>query len=268
MHVAQNTAKTMKQKCQKPEVWHGSTICQKSEFKGREHILFLSLLAIIDVWWPLVTWLWINSAPRVSERQARPAMLCPRRDWLRSDMLHDSFQRQQPAGPASLPNLHTHSLECQPSVLYWELGLAVLVTGLRWTADGAFCPAAPWGQVERVRETGVFMFHLLPPPLPPHRGRDGCPWHWFWRRRDRESDKGNRKGTCDGGRERKMGCDGMKIDLIKSAQYKSIEASCRMQSVTKAPPLCIWFPPLTYGLRQETHFQEIHFSQCSPSSLE
>lgn len=177
MHVAQNTAKTMKQKCQKPEVWHGSTICQKSEFKGREHILFLSLLAIIDVWWPLMTWLWINSAPRVSERQARPAMLCPRRDWLRSDMLHDSFQRQQPAGPASLPNLHTHSLECQPSVLYWELGLAVLVTGLRWTADGAFCPAAPWGQVERVRETGVFMFHLLPPapsppPVPTEAGTD------------------------------------------------------------------------------------------------
>lgn len=172
MHVAQNTAKTMKQKCQKVEVWHGSTICQKSEFKGREHILFRSLLAIIDVWWPLVTWLWINSAPRVSERQARPAMLCPRRDWLRSDMLHDSFQRQQPAGPASLPNLHTHSLECQPSVLYWELGLAVLVTGLRWTADGAFCPAAPWGQVERVRETGVFMFHLLPPP-PPSPQRPG-----------------------------------------------------------------------------------------------
>lgn len=171
MHIAQNTAKTMKQKCQKVEVWHGSTICQKSEFKGREHILFCSLLAIIDVWWPLVTWLWINSAPRVSERQARPVMRCPRREWLRSDMLHESFQRQQPAGPASLPNLPTHRLECQPSVLYWELGLAVLGTGLRWTADGAFCPATPWGQVERVRETGVFMFHLLPPP-PTEAGTD------------------------------------------------------------------------------------------------
>ena len=113
----------------------------------------------------------------------------------------------------------------------------------------------------------VYVPLVASPACPPHRGRDGCPWHWFWRRRDRESDKGNRKGTYDGGRERKMGCDGMKIDLIKSAQYKSIEASCRMQSVTKAPPLCIWFPPLTYGLRQETHFQEIHFSQRSPGSL-
>lgn len=75
-------------------------------------------------------------------------------------------QQQQPAGPTSRPNVPTHRLECQPSVLYWELGLAVLVTGLRWTADGAFCPAAPWGQVERVRKTGVFMFHLLPPLLP------------------------------------------------------------------------------------------------------
>ena len=98
-----------------------------SEFKGREHILFRSLLAIIDVWWPLVTWLWINSAPRVLERQACPAVWCPRRDWLWSDMLHASFQRQQPAGrpvcPISPHTVWSVSPVCSTGSWAWQCWL-------------------------------------------------------------------------------------------------------------------------------------------------
>lgn len=47
--------------------------------------------------------------------------------------------------------------------------LAGLLTGLRWAADGAFCPATP-GVEGGGEGTGAFMFHLLslcPPPVSP-----------------------------------------------------------------------------------------------------
>lgn len=97
-------------------------------------------------------------------------------------------QQQQ---PARLPSFPAHLLACQPRCALWELGLAVLVTGLRWTADGAFCPSAPRGQVERVRETGVFMFHLLPPPPHPLL-HTHMPWHWFLQKTGENQKRGKK----------------------------------------------------------------------------
>eukprot|EP00064_Thunnus_orientalis_P005611 superscaffoldBa00000559_g5625 len=90
-----------------------------------------------------MTLLWIDSAPCAWEHQARPAVWSPRRDWLWFDMLHVSLQHSSSKSQSAGQPAPTHRLECQPSVFYWELGLAVLATGLRWTADGAFCPTAP-----------------------------------------------------------------------------------------------------------------------------
>lgn len=126
-------------------------------------------------------------------------------------------QQQQ---PARLPSFPAHLLACQPRCALWELGLAVLVTGLRWTADGAFCPSAPRGQVERVRETGVFMFHLLPHLLT-RLCTHTCPGIDFCRKLEKIR-KGERKTNHGGyGLEGNKGpwwCDGMKTSLIKSAQ--------------------------------------------------
>lgn len=55
----------------------------------------------------------------------------------------------------SQPSLHPSlCLEYQPGWAHWELGSAVLTTGLRWTADGSFCPAAPRGQARPGRGVG------------------------------------------------------------------------------------------------------------------
>lgn len=55
----------------------------------------------------------------------------------------------------SQPSLHPSlCLEYQPGWAHWELGSAALTTGLRWTADGSFCPAAPRGQARPGRGVG------------------------------------------------------------------------------------------------------------------
>lgn len=116
-----------------------------------------SLKALSTFRCPLMTCLGIDWPPCAWELQACPAMQSHRWDWLWFDRHQTSFQHNS--------SLHTHSLECHSSGLYWEVGLAVLVTGLRWAADGAFCPAAPM----RAGREGLFMFHLLPPSQHPQR---------------------------------------------------------------------------------------------------
>lgn len=102
--------------------------CQKSQVKGTEHILLHSFSAIIDVWRPLMTWLWIDSAPRAWERQACPAVRSPRRGWLRSDTLRAPLQLwwrwRQPAGrPASPHAVWSVSPACSTGSRVWQCRL-------------------------------------------------------------------------------------------------------------------------------------------------
>ena len=166
---------------EKVEAWCGRPICQNGSLKALS--TFCYALSWLSLMCGGLSWLWIDSAPCAREREARPAVGSPRRDWRWFDMLHASLQNGSSSSqPASKPAQRPHSpFGVSAQCVCRELGLAVLVTGLRWTADGALCPAAPWGQLERGRETGVFMFHLLPPLLS-LRGQDRCPCHWFWRK--------------------------------------------------------------------------------------
>lgn len=114
-------------------------------------------------------------------------------------MLPTSLSRSSSSQLAHPVSPHTiWSVRQLYSVGIW--GLAELVSGLRWTTNGAFCPAAPWGQVERVNEAGVFMFHVLPPP-PLYRGQDAynseCGEVEEGKSNNRKRDKGFLKGKCD-----------------------------------------------------------------------
>ena len=154
--------------------------------------------------------------------------------------------------PASLPGLPTHRLECQPTVLYWDLGLAVMVIGLRWAVDGAFCLAAPWGQVEGVKETGVFMFHLLPLTPPSPHGQMPITLIFGSQRSQRRGVSQRKTMGGMGWRERKENMKRWHENWSKKLlNKKSIEESCRVWLEIKASlpfiGLCIRFPPLTYS---------------------
>lgn len=82
----------------------------------------------------------------------------------------------------SIPRL---CLECQPNWAYRELGLAVPATGLRWTADGSFCPAAPRGK-GRQRQV------CLRSACCPSRGQASFLLHGFLE--EAERDKERRRG--------------------------------------------------------------------------
>lgn len=66
---------------------------------------------------------------------------------------------------ASRPDIPpAQRLECQPVSPTGSRVLAVLLTGLRWTADGAFCPVTPWGHTERVGGDRCVYVPLVAPP--------------------------------------------------------------------------------------------------------
>ncbi|CAB1319734.1 unnamed protein product, partial [Coregonus sp. 'balchen'] len=90
------------------------------------------------------------------ERVARVRMLCPIGEGgrgvphfpLKLDSIFVSYLLTELAHPVIHPSGYfllppSLCLEYQPGWAHWELGSAALTTGLRWTADGSFCPAAP-----------------------------------------------------------------------------------------------------------------------------
>lgn len=101
---------------------------------------------------PSLTWrsascrLWIDASLRVPECEARPAMRNPRRAGcgLICRMMSSSTAAASQPAPVS-----PHTIWIFSPALYWEPGLAVLVTGLRRTTDGPFCSASLCEQVEK-----------------------------------------------------------------------------------------------------------------------
>lgn len=92
--------------------------CQKSQFKGTEHIL-CSPLAITDVWRPLVTWLRIDTDPRALGASG-PVQPCSR-DRLWFDTLRTSLKQQPATGqPARYPPRTAFGVSA--SEPYWEQG--------------------------------------------------------------------------------------------------------------------------------------------------
>lgn len=187
----------------------------KSQFKVTEHTVPRSLTAIIDVWWPLMTSAVDRFSPPSPRASGPSSRVGPQESLLWFDMLRASLQHSsQPADqPASLSDIPTHTVwSVSPVSSTGSAAWQCWLRGSDGPADGAFCPAAPWGQVERESETGVFMFHLLPPSVPPR-----CPWHWFWRKGKKKIRQKKTKGTNDGGGGEGK-CDVMEWKLIPRNQ--------------------------------------------------
>lgn len=250
---------------------------QKSQFEGTEHILSPPpSFAIADVRRPLVTWLRIDSDPRasgvsgLSSRAAETACGLTRSalPWSRSagqQQPATGRASSQPASQPAQPAWYSHTLfGVSAREPCWEQGLAVLLTGLRWTADGAFCPLTPGGHTERVGVWGRQVRlcstccppHYHPPPptstLPSAQGPGQMPATLILKEAETKADEGNavkrrRKRVGAGGGAPRVGSQ--RIWSRKSAQWKSIAASCGMQIAGKASSAlhtsrCMWFPPL------------------------
>lgn len=237
-----NLTKADKQKTTMTAFWKATVERQhqKAQLKGTEHIPSppLSRLLLLSLMCEASCDLAADRFRPASLGSVGPVQPCSR-DSLRFDTLCTSLEsRRQPAAasdwpsfqPASQPAWYSYTLfGVSAREPCWERGLAVWLTGLRWTADGAFCPLTPGGHTEKVgvgnggRQVRLCSTCCPPPPTtqPPTttpspllRVQDRCLWHWFWKRqRPKRSREGGRGEWGLGGAWGEPGRGGGDSDL-------------------------------------------------------